>query len=100
MTDKQHQEVEIEVTKAQWLKLLRECCEKGQIAISYENEMFRTAERFFWIGLIAGVGTEKIPLEIQTIIYRNGSPLLEYKPKRTRRSRSKKTETPPPDILK
>lgn len=90
MTHKQTSEV------AQWLSAFRNSCDRGGIAVSITNETFRTAETFFWIGLMTGLGPSTVPQEITLILTQGKSPLLEYKVKRTRGPRAKKTDKAPP----
>jgi hypothetical protein len=90
------EELEKELKAAEWIKLLKEIFTDLEIPMTYENEAFRTAERFFWIGLITGIGSESLPSSIQKLIHLNKSPVMEFKIKRVRK-RGKKE---PPDLLK
>jgi hypothetical protein len=79
----------------QGLNTLRDCCQVAGIKMDLDNEVFRAAEKLFWIGLIHGVGSENIPPDIQLLLIANRSPLLERKVKRTRKPRIPKKENLP-----
>jgi hypothetical protein len=92
MTQEQEEK---EIRAEQWIKQLRDIFTDMKIPMTYENEGFRLAERFFWMGLITGIGAESIPVSIQVWITTGRSPVMEYKVKRRRRK-----QTEPPDLLK
>lgn len=105
MTEEEKQKLQTKAAQgAAWVSLFEVLSESMGLNPKDNPIEFRSAETLFWIGIVQGIRCcgvselDKIPDDIQMIIYAKKSPVLDHKVKqvRIRKPRAKKEEANEP----